>query len=332
MPLNRTFTFFRPVPFMVFSLLIIALLLSGCASGDKGGTEVQGVKRQTGDTKIMKTGMKVLQKTTFPHVDIRLDRRENVWVPLEKAAQSLDFKTQWDSESKTFAMGYTDPLFVVKMDETKAKAEDFEVILPDPPRLVNQEPYISIRSLSALWGTRVKWDATNRFVILRPIDDTHLSDNAEQMLREDKYGIPMSIRKRSQSSNLPDIDEKKLVAFARTFLGTGYRFGSKAYSEAKTFDSSSFVQNVFNRFGVALPRSSRAQARMGMHVHPDHLKPGDLLFFHVPGKFKTNRTVGHVAIYEGNGKMIHVFGDEGVTETPFHEWKDRFLMAKRITR
>jgi cell wall-associated NlpC family hydrolase len=64
-----------------------------------------------------------------------------------------------------------------------------------------------------------------------------------------------------------------------------------------SFDCSGLTQYAFAAAGVALPHSSRMQARMGQSVSRAQLQPGDLVFFYSP--------VSHVGIYIGNGQMVH---------------------------
>ncbi|HEY9016608.1 MAG TPA: C40 family peptidase [Gemmatimonadales bacterium] len=92
----------------------------------------------------------------------------------------------------------------------------------------------------------------------------------------------------------------QVLAVARQYVGTRYSYGGD--SPAEGFDCSGFVQYVFGRQGVELPRTSRLQASAGerLSVAVDSLRPGDLLFF-----ASTGAGVNHVAIYAGNNRIIH---------------------------
>jgi cell wall-associated NlpC family hydrolase len=82
-------------------------------------------------------------------------------------------------------------------------------------------------------------------------------------------------------------------------MGTPYVWGG---STPRGFDCSGFVQYVFREHGVELPRTSRQMAHAGMHVpvRIASLAPGDLMLF--SGK---TSTISHVAIYAGNGRILH---------------------------
>jgi cell wall-associated NlpC family hydrolase len=90
-------------------------------------------------------------------------------------------------------------------------------------------------------------------------------------------------------------DEGRLdvVAFARRFLGTPYRW---AGSSPAGFDCSGFVMYVYGHFGEQLPHSSWMQYQRGHFVPRDRLQPGDLVFFN---------GLGHAGIYVGDGRFIH---------------------------
>lgn len=80
-----------------------------------------------------------------------------------------------------------------------------------------------------------------------------------------------------------------VVNYAMQFQGVPYVYGGES---TRGFDCSGFTKYVFAHFGVALPHSADAQAGFGVPV--SNPAPGDLMV-----------TPGHVAIYVGNGFMIH---------------------------
>lgn len=107
-------------------------------------------------------------------------------------------------------------------------------------------------------------------------------------------------------------DKKRatLVKYARKHLGKPYKFGSLLSEAPKTFDCSSFIQYLYQRIGVQLPRTALDQASQGKSIDPknDQLKIGDLLFFkggwgHYNPAFPIG--IGHVGIYVGKDKVIN---------------------------
>lgn len=88
----------------------------------------------------------------------------------------------------------------------------------------------------------------------------------------------------------------RLVSAAEQYLGVPYLWGGT--NPDVGLDCSGFTQRAFRDVGIELPRVSRDQARAGAPVASlAEARPGDLLAFGDP--------VNHVAIYLGDGMMIH---------------------------
>ena len=89
----------------------------------------------------------------------------------------------------------------------------------------------------------------------------------------------------------------ELVAYAEQFLGNPYVWGGTSLTNGT--DCSGFTMSVYAHFGYSLSRTSAAQSNNGTRVSLDELQPGDLLFYN------HGSSIGHVAIYIGNGQIIH---------------------------
>jgi cell wall-associated NlpC family hydrolase len=88
-----------------------------------------------------------------------------------------------------------------------------------------------------------------------------------------------------------------IVAVANTLVGAPYQFGG---ADAAGFDCSGLALYVYERVGIAIPRTAAAQQRAARAVPAAQLAPGDLVFFHIHA-----RAVDHVGIYSGGGRFIH---------------------------
>ena len=117
-----------------------------------------------------------------------------------------------------------------------------------------------------------------------------------------------------------------VLATAQRFLGVRYRYGGA--SPTSGFDCSGFVQYVFGRNGVDLPRTSRLQAHAGV-VAPetvDSLRPGDLMLFASKGG-----RIDHVAIYVGNNRMVHSSAGAGkVVYDDLSTPRGRWYLARHV--
>ena len=83
-----------------------------------------------------------------------------------------------------------------------------------------------------------------------------------------------------------------VVDYATQFVGNPYVWGGTSLTNGA--DCSGFVQSVYSKFGVDLPRTSYEQQNAGREVSYSDAQPGDLICYG-----------GHVAIYMGNGKIVH---------------------------
>src|SRR3954447_8509484 len=92
----------------------------------------------------------------------------------------------------------------------------------------------------------------------------------------------------------PAASAARVIPTAERYLGTPYRYGGT--SPVTGFDCSGFVQYVFARNKVKLPRTSRQQAKVGkaMPRRFKSLAAGDLVMFAERGE-----PISHVAIYAG---------------------------------
>ena len=91
----------------------------------------------------------------------------------------------------------------------------------------------------------------------------------------------------------------ELIAFAQNLVGVKYTYGGT--SPETGFDCSGFTQYVFGHFGIKLERVAADQAKQGIEVKLEDLKPGDLVFSDTNGG---NNYINHVGIYIGEGNFI----------------------------
>ena len=111
---------------------------------------------------------------------------------------------------------------------------------------------------------------------------------------------PRKTSPRARTPAVASATAARVLATAKRYLGTRYRYGGETPTAG--FDCSGFVQYVFSRNGITLPRTSRLQASAGASVslNIESLHPGDLLLFSSKG-----RGIDHVAIYLGDNRMLH---------------------------
>ena len=146
-------------------------------------------------------------------------------------------------------------------------------------------------------------------------------------------------------------DQQKILAIARSLIGTPYKYAVPSEEIPKFLDCSSFTQYAYQQIGIEIPRSTvlqAAQAGREINVNPStssgqqisDLQIGDLLFFrgnkgHYDDELFPERKIyiGHVVVYSGNEKAIHGASKKGIEETYLKEVikeKGPVIMVKRI--
>ena len=124
----------------------------------------------------------------------------------------------------------------------------------------------------------------------------------------------------------------RVLRLADDYLGVKYRWGGT--SPRTGFDCSGYVQYVYDREGVRLPRTSRQQAVAGTRrpTRWDAAGPGDLVMFANPGE-----AISHVAFYAGNGRILHSSSSGGGVryddlETKRGRWyRERLVAVRRVS-
>lgn len=92
-----------------------------------------------------------------------------------------------------------------------------------------------------------------------------------------------------------------LVDYAKSLqYTTAYSYGGQNFPYQT--DCSGFVQGVFKKFSVTLPRVSKDQAKTGTPVKFQDLQIGDLVFFSTA----TDKHITHVGIYMGTESQMWI--------------------------
>lgn len=100
---------------------------------------------------------------------------------------------------------------------------------------------------------------------------------------------------------------ENILATAREMMGRPYLWGG---TSGKGMDCSGFTKMAYFLNGIQLPRDASQQVNAGEVVKTDtsslkNLQPGDLLFFGRSATPEKKERITHVAMYLGDGKIIH---------------------------
>ena len=137
-------------------------------------------------------------------------------------------------------------------------------------------------------------------------------------------------KKSGKKYHLTADDKKKLLDYAKFFKGGKYVWGG---TTPKGFDCSGYVQYLYKKSHINLPRTAWSQSKRGKSVSKDNLEKGDLLFFLTDKK--RGIPVTHVGIYLGNGEFIHAASKkQGIIISPLTHghYADTFVSARRLAK
>ncbi|SFM19790.1 Cell wall-associated hydrolase, NlpC family [Paenibacillus sp. 1_12] len=289
-------------------------------------------------------------------------------------AQALQLHSKWEADRNIYQLGDFDAAYELKIGSNDVQVDEGTIRIAQPPILHNSVVYVPVSALSPLFASYTNFIVTDKEVKIdpstvnttQPIDgpedtssggdadfmddpndpfkgDQRASDQKEKTIASFAHNIgsarlndPISELSHSAipAANLKNVDVNQLIAKAESYIGVKYLFGAPPYPQSAKFDCSTFTRYIYGRYGIPLGRTARAQAAEGTSVSRKQLRKGDLLFFYVPGRFRSNKTVGHVAIYMGNNRVIHASPspENGVQITNIDKpyWKETFLEAKRF--
>ncbi len=121
---------------------------------------------------------------------------------------------------------------------------------------------------------------------------TSFTAGAHSAMTETVVLEDVSVEENDVPETAAAITGEDIVDYALQFVGNRYVYGGTSLTNGT--DCSGFVMRVYEAFGYDLPRSSYYQRSAGRSVSADEIQPGDIVCYS-----------GHVAIYIGDGKIVH---------------------------
>lgn len=289
------------------------------------------------------------------------------YVSAQDLIKTLKFQSEWEDSESKLMIGDNDANFELIMNSNKAMKDGADIQLSQPVVKEGGTAYVPVSDLADLFQDDMSYEVRQGDVIVHasPVaiiehedDPAGANDNSPELSFGDDptdpfkgngaganpAGMPIQTQHDLQvwSPNdqndvmpvLKNIDINALINKGENYMGVKYKFGTGPYPQTGRFDCSTFTQYIFGKYNIKLPRVARQQGTKGNLVSRKSLRKGDLMFFYVPGRFKSNKTVGHVGIYIGNMKMLHASPEpkNGVQISSIDKayWKKTFLKAKRI--
>ncbi|MCF7808686.1 MAG: C40 family peptidase [Candidatus Marinimicrobia bacterium] len=362
----------KPIRVSLLVVISVTLWISNCASNrvSTAETSPQGIIAQANekfylDDRIwyqdvqseLKGGKLILTGEAFFKIPIK-----GIGKKLRKAGYELEIvdKINYLPQSFPLDKGYavvTEPYIMSRYQPVEVKQEGTELLYGEPVRLIRDAgkyyqvqsptgylgyiPKTSVRTMDiAEWNTyhhpeqaifdkpatlknglEIKMGTRLPFLTNGNI---LLADGSEYALYGDAYHVTNAAANPLRN---------KIIETGKKYLDLPYVWGGRS---ADGVDCSGFVGQSYSLNGVYLQRDTDEMANTGRIIGlpgwTEAMLPGDLLFF-----TGSRRLVTHVAIYMGDGKVIHSLGS-GVqiqsidpSDADYAEGLHRrFIFAKRI--
>ncbi|UKS24392.1 C40 family peptidase [Paenibacillus sp. HWE-109] len=288
------------------------------------------------------------------------------YVDARELIQTLKFQSDLDAASQKLLIGDNDANYELQLNSTKAKKDGYDIKVSQPFVKEGDAAYLPVSSLADLFQDDMSYEVSGNQVKIHPsplapianedADDPRgnspelaFGEDPDDPFKGEGKGVhPASKNVQSEDELqvwspsgqeevrpvLKNVDINGMINKGKQYMGVKYKFGTGPYPQTGKFDCSTFTQYVYGKYGVKLQRLARQQAAEGTLISRKSLRKGDLMFFYVPGRFKSNKTVGHVGIYIGNMQMLHASPEpkDGVQISSIDKayWKATFLKAKRF--
>lgn len=221
-------------------------------------------------------------------------------LPKDAACEVLDMDEEWAHIASGNVEGYVSRDYLLTGVVAKMKAEELATtvarVTTDSLKVRAEANTDSEVITLVPRGEELEVVAVEGDWVKVYLDDDEVFVSGEYVEVSAELGKAVTMSELLYGEGVSDV-RVDICQYAKEFIGNPYVWGGTSLT--KGADCSGFVMSVFKKYGVRLPHSSRAQANCGTTIKVSEAKPGDLIFY---GKGKT---INHVAIYIGNGQVVH---------------------------
>jgi len=170
--------------------------------------------------------------------------------------------------------------------------------------------------------------------ILNELNKLSKTKKANEFIQEQNKLISKIDNLEERRNNLTrsalNYNKENILKNAKKHLGEDYVWGG---TNPGGFDCSGYMQYIYKKEGVSIPRTANQQSKVGKEVSRFELQKGDLLFF-LTDKSR-NIPVTHVGMYLGNDKFIHAASKrKGIIISSFNKsrYSRLFVKATRVIK
>lgn len=221
-------------------------------------------------------------------------------LPKDAACEVLDMDDTWAHISSGNVEGYVSRDYLLTGIPAKHRAEELATtiakVTTDSLKVRAQANTDSEVITLVPRGEELEVSAVEGDWVKVLLDDDEVFVSAAYVEVSASLGTAVTMSELLYGQGISDV-RVDVCQYAKEFIGNPYVWGGTSLT--KGTDCSGFVMRVFQKYGVKLPRNSRAQANCGTTIKVSEAKPGDLIFY------AKGKTINHVAIYIGNGQVVH---------------------------
>ena len=221
-------------------------------------------------------------------------------LPRNAACEVIDTDDTWAHIKSGSVEGYVSLDYLLTGVPAKFKAEELAVTVAkvntDSLKVRAEANTESEVITLVAMGEELEVSAVEGDWVKVLLDNDEVYVSAEYVEVSAELGTAVTMTELLYGQGVSDV-RVDVCQYAKEFIGNPYVWGGTSLT--KGTDCSGFVMRVFQKYGVKLPRNSRAQANCGTTIKVSEAKPGDLIFY------AKGKTINHVAIYIGNGQVVH---------------------------
>jgi cell wall-associated NlpC family hydrolase len=290
-------------------LLLCAALILGCAAPEKKTQESASQPEREDENGLAFAALSVINMREDPNYAAELGTQALMGTPVKVHAHDNGY---WvNIETPDGYKAWVNEMAIVPIDQARLDAwkaskrmvvTNYYTFFLDAPR--PDANHVS----DGVWGDIVEYvGASGKYTEVALPDGKHAFVPTADVTELRSW---VDSRKAVIPANAPQSDVEKarqlILETAKTFVGVPYLW---AGTSIKGVDCSGFAKTVYFLNGYMLLRNASQQFKTGEPVDVSEglgkLQPADLVFFGTEATDEKPVRITHVAIYMGDGKIIH---------------------------
>ncbi len=239
------------------------------------------------------------------HLNIREEADENSdlvgKMTKDAGCEILEVSGDWAKIESGKVKGWCKTEFLYMGDEAKARAKEVMKLVATVQTTtlyVRDEPTTDSAVLTMIpMDEEYEVEEQDGEWLKIAVDDDEGWISADYVKISEQLDKAMNLTELKYGEGVSDV-RVNLVNYAKQFIGNPYVWGGTSLTHGA--DCSGYVQSIYRKYGISLPRTSAAQSTVGKKISASEAQPGDLFFY-----AKSGGRISHVGIYIGNGQIVN---------------------------